>query len=143
MTDTGDIEAICGGPIVNGRLFDGAPPGPFCTVTTKVPPLSIAEPLNSVELMADRAPLGILQSFAAELHPGPSKITVAEVRSKLSPVMRKLNTWPGTGGLGDVSMPLIRAPDTVNGTGLDGAPSDPFCTVTLKQPSLSVSLPFN
>src|SRR5947209_7685320 len=77
------------------------------------------------------------------VHPGPVNTTIALFGSKLVPVIVKVNACPPTGGFGDVTIPLIRAPDTANGTGFDGIPLGPFCMATVKLPSASVAVPLN
>jgi len=86
--------------------------------------------------MLDSALLGMLQ-LAAAVHPGPLKTTMALPGSNPVPVIVKPNVCPARTGLGEVVTAVMRAPATVSGTILlEGVPLDPFCTVTVKLPSV-------
>jgi hypothetical protein len=52
------------------RLFDVSPLEQFCTFTLKLPPVKIATPSNSEELLANSALFAIIHVVDARPHPG-------------------------------------------------------------------------
>jgi len=125
--------------------FDAVPPEPFCTVTVKLPAADkVAVPTNCVDVLVVSELLAIVQG----VHPGPVNDTNAVFGSKPVPAIVKVIDCPATGGFGVVVIVVIwgAAPlplDTVTARPLEGAPLDPFCTVTVKLPALSVAAPLN
>ena len=88
---------------VNVRLFDDGPFDPFCTVTVKLPPVSVAVPLSCVALAADSALFATVQGVDV-VQPGPVKITVALFGSNVVPVIVKVKATPFSGGVGVVEI---------------------------------------
>lgn len=72
------------GPTPMDMLFDAAPPGPFCTFTTKLPAANVIAPLSCVAVLVTRAALPIVHGVGA--HPGPDKDSRAVAGSKPVPL---------------------------------------------------------
>ena len=88
------------------RLFEGIPPGPFVTVTKKVPTPSIAIPLNWVGVTVTE-PEAKLQVDPGQ--PGPLKTTIALFGSKPVPAIVNANARPVTGGFGSAVSEMLDA----------------------------------
>jgi len=70
----------------------------------KLPPPSVIAPLSCVELLLVNALFATLQVDAVQ--PGPLKITMAPLGSKLAPVIVKVNGCPPTSVVGVVLIAL-------------------------------------
>ena len=84
------------------RLFDVSPLEPFCTLTLKLPPVKIATPSNSEELLVNSALFAMIHVVDARAHPGPLNETIALFGSKSVPVIENVNAWPLRGTFGEV-----------------------------------------